>query len=103
MLKNIISSRLWNNINSQLSNDARLRCDLVDLYYTLYGLKRPLCVPLPEIQAMMKQMHHKERERLDRERERVEREKERKMEIEIKPIIKQEIEDVSCFVILAIQ
>ncbi|XP_045542678.1 transcription initiation factor TFIID subunit 2 [Papilio machaon] len=86
--------RLWNNINCQLSNDARLRCDLVDLYYTLYGLKRPVCVPLVEIQAMMKQMHHKERERLEREKDRErerERERERMRELEAKPVIKQEI------------
>lgn len=45
----------------------------------------------------MKQMHHKERERLDRERERAERgrEKEKIREMDIKPVIKQEIEDVS--------
>ncbi|XP_026742462.1 transcription initiation factor TFIID subunit 2-like [Trichoplusia ni] len=89
--------RLWNNINSLLSNDARLRCDLVDLYYTLYGLKRPICVPLPEIQAMMKQMHHKERERVEREREREkekERERERLKELEAKPVIKQEVLDI---------
>ncbi|CAH2264572.1 jg21294 [Pararge aegeria aegeria] len=89
--------RLWNQINSQLSNDARLRCDLVDLYYTLYGLKRPLCVPLPEIQAMMKQMHNKERERLERERERMERDRERRdrdREMESKPVIKQEIDEI---------
>ncbi|KAH9636821.1 hypothetical protein HF086_017024 [Spodoptera exigua] len=90
---------LWNNMNSLLSNDARLRCDLVDLYYTLYGLKRPICVPLPEIQAMMKQMHHKERERIEREREREkekerERERDRLKELETKPVIKQEVEDV---------
>ncbi|KAG7307115.1 hypothetical protein JYU34_007258 [Plutella xylostella] len=88
-----VMHRLWNNINSLLSNDARLRCDLVDLYYTLYGTKRPICVPLPEIQAMMKQMHHKERERLDREKER-EKEKERQRELENAPIIKQEVIDV---------
>lgn len=23
--------------------DARLRCDLVDLYYTLFGIRKPLC------------------------------------------------------------
>ncbi|CAH0692502.1 unnamed protein product [Chilo suppressalis] len=85
--------RLWNNMNSHLSNDARLRCDLVDLYYTLYGPKRPICVPVLEIQAMMKQMHHKERDRLERERER-EKEKERQKELELKPVIKQEIEDI---------
>lgn len=87
-------------MNCNLSNDARLRCDLVDLYYTLYGLKRPICVPLPEIQAMMKQMHHKERERLEREREREkekEKERERPVEMEVKPVIKQEVDDVSTY------
>lgn len=87
-------------MNCNLSNDARLRCDLVDLYYTLYGLKRPICVPLPEIQAMMKQMHHKERERLEREREREkekEKERERPVEMEVKPVIKQEVDDVSIY------
>lgn len=89
--------RIWNNINSNLSNDARLRCDLVDLYYTLYGAKRPICCPLPEIQAMIKQNHQKERERLERERERErekERERERQSNLELKPVIKQEIDDV---------
>lgn len=55
-------------------------------------------MPLPEIQAMMKQMHHKERERLEREREREkekEKERERLAALEIKPVIKQEVEDVS--------
>lgn len=84
-------------MNSLLSNDARLRCDFVDLYYTLYGSKRPICVPLPEIQAMMKQMHHKERERIERDSER-EKERERQREIENKPImVKQEVVDVSFF------
>ncbi|VVD00434.1 unnamed protein product [Leptidea sinapis] len=80
-------------VHRHLSNDARLRCDLVDLYFTLYGLKRPICVPLPEIQAMMKHMHNKEKERVERERERLEREKERQREMELKPVIKQEIDD----------
>ncbi|KAL4703454.1 hypothetical protein ACJJTC_010774 [Scirpophaga incertulas] len=80
--------RLWGNMNSHLSNDARLRCDLVDLYYTLYGPKKPICVPLPEIQALMKQMHHKER---DRERE---KEKERQKELDIKPAIKLEADEI---------
>lgn len=36
-----------------LSHDPKLRCDLVDLYYTLYGSKTPLCLPVPEL-AMLK-------------------------------------------------
>ncbi|XP_012265791.1 transcription initiation factor TFIID subunit 2 isoform X2 [Athalia rosae] len=44
--------RIWNLINGMLSHDTKLRCDLVDLYYTLYGSKRPLCLPIPELAAM---------------------------------------------------
>lgn len=42
----------------------------------------------------MKQMHNKERERLERERELL-KEKERQKELELQPVIKQEILDVS--------
>lgn len=37
-----------------LSHDTKLRCDLVDLYYTLYGNKRPVCLPIPELAGVMK-------------------------------------------------
>lgn len=37
-----------------LSHDPKIRCDLVDLYYTLYGSKRPLCLPIPELAAITK-------------------------------------------------
>lgn len=30
-------------------HDWRLRCDAVNLYYTLFGLTRPSCLPLPEL------------------------------------------------------
>jgi transcription initiation factor TFIID subunit 2 len=36
-----------------LSHDTRLRCDLVDVYYTLYGSRRPVCLPIPELAGMM--------------------------------------------------
>lgn len=36
-----------------LSHDTRLRCDLVDLYYTLYGTKRPVCLPIPELAGVL--------------------------------------------------
>lgn len=36
-----------------LSHDARLRCDLVDLYYTLYGSRRPVCLPIPELAGVL--------------------------------------------------
>ncbi|KAL6435232.1 hypothetical protein ACFW04_005360 [Cataglyphis niger] len=46
--------RIWNLINGMLSHDAKLRCDLVDLYYTLYGTKVPFCLPIPELATIMK-------------------------------------------------
>ncbi|XP_048519016.1 transcription initiation factor TFIID subunit 2 [Dendroctonus ponderosae] len=45
--------RIWGNINGMLSHDTRIRCDLVDLYYTLYGNRRPICIPLPELSGLM--------------------------------------------------
>ncbi|XP_041483978.1 transcription initiation factor TFIID subunit 2-like [Lytechinus variegatus] len=41
--------RLWAYMNSGTSHDARLRCDVVDFFYTLYGKTRPACLPLPEL------------------------------------------------------
>lgn len=35
------------------SHDTRLRCDLVDFYYTLYGIRTPVCLPLPELSGIM--------------------------------------------------
>lgn len=37
-----------------LSHDTRMRCSLVDLYYVLYGKRRPVCVPIPELAALLK-------------------------------------------------
>ena len=37
-----------------LSHDPKLRCDLVDLYYTLYGVKTPMCIPIPELEELTK-------------------------------------------------
>ncbi|XP_058805308.1 transcription initiation factor TFIID subunit 2 [Phymastichus coffea] len=47
-------NRIWNLINGMLSHDPKLRCDLVDLYYTLYGSKTPLCLPIPELAMLTK-------------------------------------------------
>lgn len=44
--------RLWGLINSQFWYDSRLRCDIVDLYYTLYGKRRPPSLPMPELAAL---------------------------------------------------
>ncbi|XP_061529597.1 transcription initiation factor TFIID subunit 2 isoform X1 [Phycodurus eques] len=41
--------QLWKLMNSGTSHDWRLRCDAVNLYYTLFGLTRPSCLPLPEL------------------------------------------------------
>ena len=32
--------------------DSRLRCDMVDLYYVMYGRRRPFCLPIPELAAL---------------------------------------------------
>lgn len=37
-----------------LSHDTKLRCDLVDLYFTLYGSRRPTCLPIPELANVLK-------------------------------------------------
>lgn len=50
-------SKLINNLknfSNLLSFDSTLRCDMVDLYYALYGTKRPLCIPTPELSAILK-------------------------------------------------
>lgn len=39
-------------MNSKLSHDSRLRCDMVDIYYTLFGLKEPADVKDPEVAAL---------------------------------------------------
>ena len=48
--------RLYTLINSGFWYDSRLRCDMVDLYYTLYGRRRPPTVPIPELAALGR--HH---------------------------------------------
>ncbi|XP_037931409.1 transcription initiation factor TFIID subunit 2 [Teleopsis dalmanni] len=36
--------RLYDLINTKFGCDTKLRCDMVDLYYALYGTKRPVCL-----------------------------------------------------------
>jgi len=45
--------RLWKLMNSGFWYDSRLRCDVADLYFKLYGRKRPHAVPIPEL-AMLR-------------------------------------------------
>lgn len=37
-----------------MSYDSRLRCDFVDLYFTLYGTRRPNCIPSAELAGLFK-------------------------------------------------
>ncbi|XP_054152986.1 transcription initiation factor TFIID subunit 2-like [Oppia nitens] len=46
-------NRLWRLMNTQLSYNSRLRCAVVDLYYTLYGRGRPSCLPKPEFSVVL--------------------------------------------------
>lgn len=36
-----------------LSHDTKLRCDLVDLYFTLYESRRPVSLPILELQRII--------------------------------------------------
>ncbi|XP_043647065.1 transcription initiation factor TFIID subunit 2 [Drosophila teissieri] len=47
--------RLWFSIN-RLAYDTKLRCDIVDLYYALYGSKRPNCLQAGENQSFYKDL-----------------------------------------------
>ncbi|VDM32290.1 unnamed protein product [Hydatigera taeniaeformis] len=40
--------RIWSLMNYGCAGDSRLRCALTDLYYTLYGNRRPSCLPLAD-------------------------------------------------------
>jgi len=44
--------RLWGLMNSYFWYDSTLRCDIVDIYYTLYGRRRPQSIPNPELAAL---------------------------------------------------
>jgi transcription initiation factor TFIID subunit 2 len=49
-----LAMRIWRNINSNLSHNTRLRCNMVDIYYALYGVKAPCCLPNPETASLLK-------------------------------------------------
>lgn len=40
--------------SGMLSHDTRLRCDLVDLYFALYGSRRPQCLQSNEMSNLVK-------------------------------------------------
>lgn len=53
--------RLWMMMNQLTAYDSKLRCDLVDFYYMLYGIKKPSCLSSKEIADMLrphKSSHH---------------------------------------------
>ncbi|BES95185.1 Transcription initiation factor TFIID [Nesidiocoris tenuis] len=37
--------RLWKLFNCMLSHDTRMRNAFIDLYFTLYGIRKPMCLP----------------------------------------------------------
>lgn len=47
-----LRERIWNYMNSKLSHDTRLRCDMVDLYHALFGIKEPPTIKNPELAAL---------------------------------------------------
>ncbi|RWS10616.1 Transcription initiation factor TFIID subunit 2-like protein, partial [Dinothrombium tinctorium] len=48
-----IVERIWRFMNNCLSHDSKLRCGVVDLYYTLFGRGRPNCLPKPELSVVV--------------------------------------------------
>lgn len=46
--------RLWANMNSLQAHDSKLRCDVVDFYYALYGTRKPHCLSSAEMSDWMK-------------------------------------------------
>jgi transcription initiation factor TFIID subunit 2 len=47
-----LRERIWTNMNSKMTHDTRLRCDFVDVYYALYGIKEPAAIKNPELAAL---------------------------------------------------
>lgn len=42
------------DFSCMLSHDSKMRCNFIDLYFALYGKKRPVCLPIPELAALLK-------------------------------------------------
>lgn len=62
-----LRERIWKSMNSKLSHDTRLRCDMVDLYYALYGTKEPSSVKNPELAALYQPQKETETSREENE------------------------------------
>ena len=54
--------KLWSLMTNGFWFDSRLRCDVVDLYYELYGRKKPVAVPIPELSALKPQKVEKSKD-----------------------------------------
>lgn len=50
--RNELRERIWKNMNSKLTHDTRLRCDMVDLYYAFFGVKEPSAQKNPELASL---------------------------------------------------
>lgn len=50
-----VNARCYYNCSYECSVDARLRCSMVDLYYALFGTRKPVCL-LDEDQQMLADM-----------------------------------------------
>lgn len=46
--------RLWKLFTTMLSHDTGMRCNFIDLYFTLYGKRRPHCLPITEVENLYK-------------------------------------------------
>lgn len=51
--------RLWMNMNQLAAYDSKIRCDLVDFYYMLYGVKKPACLSSKEMAEILRQKEHR--------------------------------------------
>jgi len=50
--KHDLRERIWSNMNFKMAHDTRLRCDMVDIYYALYGTREPPVIKNPELAAL---------------------------------------------------
>lgn len=64
-----LRERIWLNMNFKLSHDTRLRCDLVDLYYALYGTKEPQIMKSTELASLYQPQRVEEPEEIKEELE----------------------------------
>ncbi|XP_049545880.1 transcription initiation factor TFIID subunit 2 isoform X1 [Anopheles darlingi] len=49
-----LALRIFDNMNTKLSHDTKLRCDMVDLYYALYGTRMPQCLTNQELGNLLR-------------------------------------------------